>query len=177
MDDLVPLCQRKLRLLLIGLGGGTVPAYLEQKCPKGALHIDSVEYNQHVIDAARSFFGLRAGPGDAVSAEREDGLVAVTQRVASKATGQYDAAIVDCFGSDDRVPAPCASPKLMAGLASLLRPGGLVFQNLDLEPPAPIVARYREAFGQQGAELIRIGMLGQHLIRAHAPTSADDTAI
>lgn len=168
MEELVPLCHggdRGLRLLLVGLGGGQVPTYLEDHCPKHGLQVDSVEYNQNVIDAAVDFFGLRVS-AEANTVECNDGLKAVQQRASAKSPPEYDAVVVDCFGADDNVPAPCKDPQLLKSISDLLRPGGLVFQNLDIEPPAEISKRYGVAFGESQVETVPIGMLGQHLIRA-----------
>lgn len=168
MQELVPLCsegERRLRLLLVGLGGGQVPTYLANHCPKSTLQVDSIEYNQNVIDAAVDFFGLHVSP-EANKVECNDGLKAVQQRASAASPPQYDAAVVDCFGADDFVPAPCKDPQLLKSISALLRPGGLVFQNLDIEPPAEISKRYGVAFGEGQVKTIPIGMLGQHLIRA-----------
>jgi len=168
MQDLVPLCNGengRLRLLLVGLGGGQVPTYLAEHCPKSALYVDSVEYNQNVIDAAVDFFGLRVSAQES-TVECNDGLTAVQQRAAAATPPQYDAVMVDCFGADDYVPAPCKDPQLLKGISAMLRPGGLAFQNLDIEPPAEISKRYGVAFGEGQVKTIPIGMLGQHLIRA-----------
>merc|ERR550514_766734 len=111
MQEVTPACESwsvihpgeesgPMRVLLVGLGGGALPAYMLSQCPKGSVFVESVEYDPRVVKAAERFFGFQVIPG-ANEVETDDGGKAVARRASnpdSSSREQYDVVLVDCFG-------------------------------------------------------------------------------
>src|SRR5712691_10181265 len=51
------LCEEPRRVLVVGLGGGTLPTFLRKHYPNAA--IDVAEIDLDVVDVAKRFFGFR----------------------------------------------------------------------------------------------------------------------
>jgi len=113
-----------VRVLLIGLGGGAISSYLQDRCGEAHLALESVEKDGRVAELAQKFFGFHTNEQSTV--EVTDGMAAIS----SRPKGAYDAIIVDCFGGQDRVPLPCRSAQFYAGARSLLKHDGLLLQNV-----------------------------------------------
>jgi spermidine synthase len=87
------------RLLVIGLGGGSIPMALATLLPDA--HIDAVEIDPAVIRTAEHYFGFRPGPR--LRAYAQDGRDFVS---AARARGdRYDAVLLDAFDQDGIPPA------------------------------------------------------------------------
>lgn len=135
-----------VRALMIGLGGGELPQYLLRRCP--AMSVDIVELDADVIAVARRYFGLgdsEARFGRRLAVQQADSLAAVEQRAAN-ASSAYDAVLIDCFAGGGEVPESCRSRPLLELLRGLLKPGGVLLQNIwHYSPERPQVA---EQFGE-----------------------------
>ncbi len=107
------------RILHIGLGAGTIPAYLHRHFPDG-VH-DVVELNPEVIAAARGYFdfpdhpNLRIHEGDALE-------------VVPQLTEPYDLILLDAFDSYGTPPA-LQAPEFLTLLLERLQPNGWVLAN------------------------------------------------
>mmetsp|Transcript_31960 Transcript_31960/g.72931 ORF Transcript_31960/g.72931 Transcript_31960/m.72931 type:complete len:298 (-) Transcript_31960:19-912(-) len=164
-QQLAPVCSNagSSRILMIGLGGGELPQYLLKHCSQ--MSVEAVELNPAVIDAARRFFGLTAAEAAEENAENPrlvvehgDAEAAVRGRLQKSLHGQYDAVLIDCFAGHGDVPETCRSERLAEGVRGLLKPGGLLLQNIwDFSPNHPEVAQafsntvglYSKVFGDQ----------------------------
>lgn len=115
LGQLVSKCQTKpLKVLFLGLGGGTMPTYLETVCPEG-VDVSVIEHSNSVVAAARDFFGFR---GDVIIEDAHVGL----QNLLNKKSNQFDAIVVDICDS------PMAAKDVNA-IFQLLKPGAVVLQN------------------------------------------------
>lgn len=126
------------RVLSIGLGGAELPQYLLRRCP--GLRIETVELSEQVISTALNFFGLRESQhkfGGRISVEQADALAAVEQR----ANSAYDVVLVDCFNGQGSVPETCRSRRFAEQIRRVLRPSGIMLQNIWANAPgSPDVA-------------------------------------
>jgi spermidine synthase len=120
-----------VRVLLIGLGGGAISSYLQDRCPAGRLTLENVEKDGRVAKLASQFFGFHADD-ERNTVDVADGLSAVHKR--SAGAGTYDAVLVDCFAGQDRVPIGCRSGEFFQAAHALLKAeasgGGALLQNI-----------------------------------------------
>lgn len=175
MEELKPMCEyasvdsfRKdgpFRVLLIGLGGGALPMYTLEHCPKGT-RFESVEYDPRVIDVATNFFGLRLQDG-IDNVENNDGGAAVQERV--KRGDTYDVILVDAFKSGGTVPDSCKDSAFITGTKTLLRPNGKVIQQIWSPQYDKVIEDYKKVYGTDKVKGTDIEMGINHLIIAQAP--------
>lgn len=108
------------RLLMLGLGGGSITRFLHAFAPDLAL--TGVELDAAVIDLARQYFGLEEGPGFAVVCD--DG------RLFLRRTEQtFDVIMVDTFRGGV-VPFHMVSREFFELARTRLAPGGCLVANL-----------------------------------------------
>jgi len=147
------VAQRKLRILCIGLGGGSLPSFFTSALPH--CEVDVAELEQAVLRAAVDGMGFIRGPR--LRAEVKDGVEAALEAAAAAGQeGAYDAVVVDAYDAAGGVPRELWSQDgglaraMVGGL--LRRQGGLVATNflphVDLAPP---LAAYRTALAAHGA--------------------------
>jgi len=110
------------RVLIIGLGGGTLPAALAKLYP--ALHVDAVEIDPAVVRVAERFFGLRPGPRLQLFAE--DGRVFVKR--ALKRGDKYDLVMLDAF-DHEYIPEHLLTREFLEEVRGLLNPRGVLAAN------------------------------------------------
>ena len=82
------------RILVIGLGGGTIPKTLRLLYPQA--RIDVAELDPAVVAVARRFFGFQSG--GTMRVIEQDGRVFVKRQVAARA--KYDMVMLDAFDGD-----------------------------------------------------------------------------
>eukprot|EP00927_Polykrikos_kofoidii_P021854 TRINITY_DN20567_c0_g1_i3.p1 TRINITY_DN20567_c0_g1~~TRINITY_DN20567_c0_g1_i3.p1 ORF type:complete len:473 (-),score=52.40 TRINITY_DN20567_c0_g1_i3:11-1429(-) len=147
----------ELRILCIGLGGGSVPAFLTQALPHCI--VDVAELEPGVIRAATEEMGLVTCARLSVTAcdGAEFALSAANSAVTSSRQDlAYDAVIVDAYDAAGNVPSELWSRNggLAVALANglLKRRGGVVVTNflphVDTGPPLDV---YREALAGRDA--------------------------
>lgn len=168
--QLTPFCSSKseTRVLMIGLGGGELPQYLLHSCP--LMNVEAVELNEEVIHMARKYFGLgfsEAEFGSRIQLEHADALAAVNERVEAS-PGSFDIVLVDCFAGGGEVPKDCRSSTFLEGVKKLLRPQGLLLQNIwdySRQKPDVVPAEYQmtkvtysEVFGRSSVEDLKVPM-------------------
>jgi spermidine synthase len=108
------------RVLILGLGGGGIPTYLGRFLPDAT--IDSVELDPGVIDAAKSYFGIRE-----TSKSRffeSDGRVFLNRH-----SERYDLIIVDAF-SGSYIPFHLMTKEFYGLLRDRLAPHGVAAFNI-----------------------------------------------
>lgn len=134
------LCEGPHRILVVGLGGGTLPMFLRHYYPEAV--IDGVDINPDVVDVARRFFGFRE---DA----RMKGIVADGRAFIEKTREPYDLIFLDAFGID-AVPPSLTTVEFLRGVRRAMRPSGVVVGNIWSRVHNPLydamVRTYQEVF-------------------------------
>ncbi len=110
------------RVLVIGLGGGTLPMTLRALLPD--VHIDTVEIDPAVVKVAREYFNFRTDAKMEVF--REDGRVFVKKQM--KTDIKYDIIMLDAF-EDEYIPEHMLTKEFLAEAKSLLKPRGILAAN------------------------------------------------
>lgn len=147
-----------LRVLCIGLGGGSVPSFLADALPH--CQVEVVELEAAVVQAATEGLGFQTGPN--LSIEVADGIrVAIREALAasrgSSDAGAYDAVLIDAYDAAGDVPAALrstdGSPNIGEALAAgLLRErGGLLVTNFL--PHVDLMQAYKTYHSSLPAEL------------------------
>src|SRR3990172_5857273 len=86
------MCEEPRRILVVGLGGGTLPSFLRKHYPDAV--IDAVEIDPEVVDVARKFFGFREDAR--MQAHVGDGR----NFIENVRPPGYDIIFLDAFGTD-----------------------------------------------------------------------------
>jgi spermidine synthase len=110
-------------MLMIGLGGGSLPKYCHRHLP--AADITVVEIDADVISLREAF--LVPADGERFRVLREDGAAFVARLAASG--GRYDVIMVDGFDASGQ-PGSLCTPRFYANCRTLLQPEGLLVANL-----------------------------------------------
>lgn len=130
------------RILVIGLGGGTLPMTLRALLPDAL--IDAVEIDPAVVTAARAYFGFKED--EKLKVFTEDGRVFVKKAI--KAEAKYDLIMLDAF-EDDYIPEHLLTREYLEEVKRILTPTGVVaantFSSSGLYPYES--ATYAAAFG------------------------------
>jgi spermidine synthase len=109
-------------VLIIGLGGGTLPHALAQLLPEAA--IDVVEIDPAVARVAQQYFAFRPGPRMRVI--EEDGRAYV--RRAGRAGKTYDLVMLDAY-DHQYIPEHMLTREFLLEVRALLRPQAVVAAN------------------------------------------------
>ncbi len=110
------------RILIIGLGGGTLPDTLAKLVPDA--RIDVVEIDPAVVKVARDYFGFKTGPAMQVS--EEDGRVFVKHR--QREGVHYDLVVLDAF-NEQYIPEHMLTREFLNEVKSILTPRGVLAAN------------------------------------------------
>lgn len=110
------------KILIIGLGGGTLPRVLQKIIPQAS--IDSVELDPSVVKVAQRFFGF--SPTGSSSVTVEDGRVFVKR--AQKQGKKYDLVILDAF-DHAYIPEHMLTTEYLREVKSLLSQSGVLAAN------------------------------------------------
>jgi spermidine synthase len=109
-------------VLIIGLGGGTIPRALRAVVP-GA-HIDVVEIDPAVVQVAAKYFDFTAG--DRVRVIEADGRVYVKRAIREQQ--RYDLVMLDAF-DHEYIPEHLLTREFIEEVKSLLTPNGVLAAN------------------------------------------------
>lgn len=109
-------------ILIIGLGGGTLPRALRQVLPQA--RIDVVEIDPAVVQVARRYFDFR--DGGMVQVAEVDGRVFV--RRARREGRHYDLIMLDAF-DHEYIPEHLLTREFLTEVRDLLAPGGVLAAN------------------------------------------------
>lgn len=110
------------RVLIVGLGGGTIPSALQELLP-GA-QIDVFELDEAVHQVALKYFNFVPGPHTKITIE--DGRVSVKR--AARANPQYDLVLLDAFEAD-YIPEHMLTKEFFEEIKSIMAPGGAIVAN------------------------------------------------
>lgn len=108
------------RVLVLGLGGGALPARMLVDYPE--VTVDAVEIDPVVVDVAERFFAL---PED----ERLRIYVEDARRYVQRTGERYDVVIVDCYHAD-ALPFHLTTQEFFAEIADVLEPDGVCAYNI-----------------------------------------------
>jgi len=110
------------RVLILGLGGGTIPMALREILPQA--QIDVVEIDPAVTKVARDYFGFRADTK--LKVFEMDGRVYVKRAI--REGKKYEAILLDAF-DQDYIPEHLLTKEFLEETKSLLAPGGVLVGN------------------------------------------------
>lgn len=137
------LCEGPHRILVVGLGGGTLPSFLRKHYPETA--IDVVDINPEVVGVAKKFFGFREDARMRVHVGDGRRFIENVRQPA------YDAIFLDAFGADS-VPAHLTTQEFLRAVRRSLMPGGVVIGNVWDRPSNrmydSMVRTYQEVFDE-----------------------------
>src|SRR6266571_96194 len=115
------LCEEPRRMLVVGLGGGSLPMFLRAHYP--AATIDVAEIDPDVVEVAKKFFGfvddelLRVHVGDG------------RQFIERARQADYDVIFLDAFGAHD-VPIQLTTKEFLQITRRALKANGVVVSNV-----------------------------------------------
>lgn len=109
------------RILILGLGGGSLPMYFRAVFP--AANIDVAEIDPAVVNVAERFFGFKQDAK--LRAHVGDGRAFVERA----APASYDIIVLDAFG-EEAVPRHLATLEFMRAVRAALRPDGVALSNV-----------------------------------------------
>ncbi len=134
------LCGEPRRILVVGLGGGTLAMFLRQYYPEAT--IDAVDINPDVVTVAKELLGFRED-------SRMRGIVADGRVFIEKTRQPYDVIFLDAFGSDS-VPPTLTTQEFLRAVLRAVRPDGVVIGNIWSRQSNPLydsmVRTYQEVF-------------------------------
>ena len=110
------------RIMIIGLGGGSMPTALHTVLPRTV--IDTVEIDPAVVSVAKKYFNFK--PDDTLRVHVADGRKFVQQ--ALKEGRRYDIVMLDAF-DEDYIPPHLLTREFLQEVKSVLAPGGVVAAN------------------------------------------------
>ncbi|WP_129647131.1 spermidine synthase [Peristeroidobacter agariperforans] len=109
-------------VLIIGLGGGTIPRALHELAPQA--RIDVVEIDPAVVKVARRYFDL--GDNSALNVIEADGRVQVKKALREQRS--YDLIMLDAF-DHEYIPEHLLTREFLQEVKALLAPGGVLAAN------------------------------------------------
>lgn len=110
------------RILIVGLGGGTMSNTLAQLFPSS--RIDNIEIDDAVINVARRYFGF--SENDLVKTYNQDGRIFIKRALLKKQT--YDWIILDAFNGD-YIPEHLLTKEFLQETKRLLSEDGILTAN------------------------------------------------
>lgn len=110
------------RVLIVGLGGGTLPMALRELFPE--LTIDVVEIDPAVTRVAEKFFGFKRDAK--LNVYEEDGRVFVKKAI--RASTKYDIVMLDAF-EDEYIPEHMSTREFLLEVKQILTPDAVVAAN------------------------------------------------
>lgn len=108
------------RVLVVGLGGGTIPMFLRRHLPEA--DIDAVEIDPAVVDLARAYFGFR--DDRKMKAHVGDGRAWI-----ETSRARYDLIVLDAFGAN-AAPYALTTSEFLRSVYAALAPDGVVISNM-----------------------------------------------
>lgn len=134
--------EKAQRVLIVGLGGGTIPGFLRKHHPD--MTIDVVDIDPDVVAVAKKFFGFREDA--AMRAHVADG-----RRFIEESREPYDVIFLDAFGAEN-IPYHLATQEFLTAVRRALSARGVVVANIwsrDLNPLHDSMVRtYQEVFDE-----------------------------
>jgi spermidine synthase len=130
------------RVLIVGLGGGTIPGFLHKHYP--LTRIDAVDIDPVVVEVAKQFFGFREDA--TLKAYVQDGRQFIEERLKA-----YDVIFLDAFSSEN-IPYHLATREFLEAVRRSITAQGIVLADVwsrDLNPLYDSMVRtYQEVFDE-----------------------------
>ena len=130
------------RIMIVGLGGGTMPMFLRHYYPNAA--IDVVDIDPDVVHVAKEYFGFREDAS--LRAHVGDG-----RKFVESVREPYDVVFLDAFGTRN-VPPHLTTIEFLKAVKRSVRPTGVVIGNIWGRPSNPLydsmVRTYQEVFDE-----------------------------
>lgn len=146
------------RFLIIGLGGGTLPAFLRKHYPDA--DIDAVDINPDVAYAAKNYLGFREDEHMRIH-------IADGRKFVEAVRQPYDVIFLDAFGAN-AVPAHLTTKEFLTAVRSAVRTDGVVIGNIWFTASSPpydsMVHTYQETFG--GLHVLRVAGTSNRILFA-----------
>ena len=120
MPVALALVEQPRRVLIVGLGGGTIPCFLHKHYPQTT--IDVVDIDPDVVDVAKKYFAFREDA--TMHAHVDDG-----RRFIEKCRRPYDIIFLDAFGSEE-IPYHLATREFLQAVRRALTPQGVAVGNI-----------------------------------------------
>lgn len=114
------LVEQPKRMLVVGLGGGTIPSFLHKHYP--AVTIDVVDIDPEVVRVAKEYFGFRETATMRVH-------VADGRRFIEDCREPYDLIFLDAYGATE-IPYHLATQQFLVAVRRALSPGGVAVANV-----------------------------------------------
>jgi spermidine synthase len=114
------LCPEPKRVLVVGLGAGSIPGFLHKHYPK--TRIDAVEIDPVVVEVARQFFGF--SEDETLKAYVQDGRQFIEER-----PNVYDIIFLDAFGSES-IPYHLATREFLEAVRRAITAQGVVLADV-----------------------------------------------
>lgn len=134
------LAEDPQRMMIVGLGGGTMPMFLRHYYPKAV--IDAVDIDPDVVHVAKTYFGLREDP-------RLETHVGDGRAFVENVREPYDIIFLDAFGTRN-VPPHLTTVEFMRAVRRAVKPTGVVVWNIWGRVSNPLydsmVRTYQEVF-------------------------------
>lgn len=124
------------RVLIVGLGGGTVPARYHQDY--GTLRVDVVELDPVVIRVSQRYFGVPSD--DRLRSVAQDGRLYI-----ARTSERYDIVLLDAY-LIDTIPFHLATSEFYQVVKAALTPGGVVGSNIIGALSGPRSALFRAMY-------------------------------
>ena len=114
------LCPEPNRVLVVGLGGGSIPSFLHKHYPK--TRVDAVEIDPVVVEVAKQFFGLNED--ETLKTYVQDGRQFIEER-----PNTYDIIFLDAFGSES-IPYHLATREFLQAVRRSITAQGVVLADV-----------------------------------------------
>ena len=158
MPVALALVKEPKRVLIVGLGGGSLPSLLRKHYPR--MTIDVVDIDPDVVEVAKKFFGFREDAS--MHAYVEDG-----RRFIEKCKQPYDIIFLDAYGPEN-IPYDLATKEFLLAARRAARPNGVVAGNVWSQSSNPLhdamLRTYQEAFDD--LYIINAGSSGNEIFLA-----------
>ncbi|XP_010215275.1 PREDICTED: methyltransferase-like protein 13 [Tinamus guttatus] len=149
LESADPLPGAPLSVLVVGLGGGSLPLFLHDYFSQA--HVVVVEIDPSMLEVATRWFGF--SQGNRMQVHVSDGLDYVAN-LAAEASAQYDAVMFDVDSKDLTVGMSCPPPAFvekpfLQKVKTILKPEGVFVLNLvcrDAQLKESVLATLREIF-------------------------------
>lgn len=140
LPSCLALVQNPVRILIVGLGGGTLPFFFRSLFPR--MTIDIVELDPGVLEVAKEYCGFEEDAEMRVYVD--DGRDFI-----ESSRGGYDIIVLDSFGAES-IPAHLTTLEFVSSVRMALDPMGVAVANIWGRASNPLYAHmlltYRAAF-------------------------------
>ncbi|XP_072686713.1 eEF1A lysine and N-terminal methyltransferase isoform X4 [Canis lupus baileyi] len=125
------LLETPLAMLVVGLGGGSLPLFVHDHFPKSC--IDAVEIDPSMLDVATQWFGF--SQSERMKVHIADGLDYITSLAGREARPRYSVIMFDVDSKDPTLGMSCPPPAFvdqpfLQKVKSILTPEGVFILNL-----------------------------------------------